>query len=173
MNQPGRSEAVRIRTQIKVRVLALLSVLGSSPLMVAGLLRRRLLSPQTLPKRPGRVYSRSLASVTKPGAYGQPLFHSHPHLSRIHIQLASCNAKYSPHYLFAPVKQHDLTPGIKADEYEQRRKRLMDSLPKNSLVVSVAAPIKMMSNSTCNPRCLLCSLPDLLVSCQIYCELYP
>ncbi|XP_006459791.1 hypothetical protein AGABI2DRAFT_219147 [Agaricus bisporus var. bisporus H97] len=93
--------------------------------MVAGLLRRRLLSPQTLPKRPGRVYCRSLASVTKPGAYGQPLFHSHPHL----------------------IKQHDLTPGIKADEYEQRRKRLMDSLPKNSLVVSVAAPIKMMSNN--------------------------
>ncbi|KAF5364376.1 hypothetical protein D9756_000893 [Leucocoprinus leucothites] len=68
---------------------------------------------------------RTLVTVTKPGAYGQPLPHSHPHL----------------------LRQHDLTPGIQPEEYEQRRRKLMSSLPENSLVVSVAAPIKLMSNS--------------------------
>ncbi|KAH7912445.1 peptidase M24 [Hygrophoropsis aurantiaca] len=61
----------------------------------------------------------------KPSNYGQPLFPSHPHL----------------------LKPNELTPGIPAEEYERRRKELMDSLPANSVVVSVAAPIKYMSAS--------------------------
>jgi len=48
---------------------------------------------------------------------------------------------------FCLVRQHDLTPGIKLEEYDQRRRKLMNSLPENSLVVSVSAPIKLMSNS--------------------------
>ncbi|KAH7921706.1 peptidase M24, partial [Leucogyrophana mollusca] len=61
----------------------------------------------------------------KPSNYGQPLFPSHPHL----------------------LKPNELTPGIPSEEYERRRKELMDSLPANSVVVSVAAPIKYMSAS--------------------------
>ncbi|KAI6035635.1 peptidase M24 [Pisolithus orientalis] len=74
---------------------------------------------------------RALATVAgsaqnhKPSNYGQPLFPSHPHL----------------------LKPHELTPGIPADEYECRRRTLMDSLPSDSLVVLVAAPIKYMSGT--------------------------
>ncbi|KAI6168908.1 peptidase M24 [Pisolithus thermaeus] len=65
------------------------------------------------------------AQDLKPSNYGQPLFPSHPHL----------------------VRPHELTPGIPTDEYERRRKALMDSLPSDSAVVLVAAPIKYMSGS--------------------------
>ncbi|RDB15460.1 Intermediate cleaving peptidase 55 [Hypsizygus marmoreus] len=59
----------------------------------------------------------------KPSIYGQPLFQSHPHL----------------------LQPQDLTPGIPAEDYELRRRQLMNGLPDNSLVVCVAAPIKYMS----------------------------
>ncbi|TFK22199.1 peptidase M24 [Coprinopsis marcescibilis] len=71
----------------------------------------------------GGLSSRNL--VTKPSGYGQPLQASHPHL----------------------FTRKDITPGITAEEYEERRKRLMESLPDNSVVVSVAAPIKYMSKN--------------------------
>lgn len=45
------------------------------------------------------------------------------------------------------VQPNELTPGIPPEEYERRRKALMDSLPYDSIVVAVAAPIKYMSNS--------------------------
>ncbi|KIJ70630.1 hypothetical protein HYDPIDRAFT_78192 [Hydnomerulius pinastri MD-312] len=67
----------------------------------------------------------SIDNELKPSNYGQPLFQSHPHL----------------------LRPHELTPGIPGEEYERRRKELMDSLPSNSIVVSVAAPIKYMSGS--------------------------
>ncbi|KAI6046534.1 peptidase M24 [Pisolithus marmoratus] len=81
-----------------------------------------------------RVYGRGLRAFAteagslqdvKPSSYGQPLFPSHPHL----------------------VRPHELTPGIPADEYEWRRKTLMDSLPSDSIVVLVAAPVKYMSGT--------------------------
>ncbi|KDQ65103.1 hypothetical protein JAAARDRAFT_202334 [Jaapia argillacea MUCL 33604] len=59
----------------------------------------------------------------KPSEFGQPVFQSHPHL----------------------VLPNELTPGIPAEEYERRRKELMDALPDGSLVVAVAAPVKYMS----------------------------
>ncbi|KAH7888136.1 peptidase M24 [Phlebopus sp. FC_14] len=61
----------------------------------------------------------------KPSNYGQPIFQSHPHL----------------------LSPHELTPGMPFEEYERRRRELMDSLPSNSIVVSVAAPIKYMSGN--------------------------
>jgi hypothetical protein len=45
------------------------------------------------------------------------------------------------------VKQNELTPGIPSEEYERRRSRLMESLPDNSIAVSVSAPIQYMSES--------------------------
>jgi hypothetical protein len=47
-----------------------------------------------------------------------------------------------------PVSEGEATPGIPAEEYERRRKSLMDKLPENSIVVSVAAPVKYMSGRT-------------------------
>ncbi|PFH50558.1 hypothetical protein AMATHDRAFT_75540 [Amanita thiersii Skay4041] len=63
------------------------------------------------------------AALVKPSRYGQPLFHSHPHL----------------------VKPNELTPGIPVEEYECRRRKLIDSLPSDSMVISVSAPVKYMS----------------------------
>lgn len=68
--------------------------------------------------------SRSYAQLA---VHGQPHYKSHPHL---------LNSTY-------------LTPGIPPSDYEHRRKSLMDSLPHNAIVVSVAAPIKYMSQSAC------------------------
>ena len=45
------------------------------------------------------------------------------------------------------VRPNELTPGIPSEEYERRRKNLMDSLPNNSVVVLIAAPVKYMSGS--------------------------
>ncbi|KIK07614.1 hypothetical protein K443DRAFT_2165 [Laccaria amethystina LaAM-08-1] len=74
-----------------------------------------------------RVTTRSYTTYTstKPSKYGQPLLASHPHL----------------------FKQNDLTPGIPSGEYKRRRKTLMNSLPDNSAVISIAAPVKYMSSS--------------------------
>ncbi|KAG6830958.1 hypothetical protein H0H92_013670 [Tricholoma furcatifolium] len=67
----------------------------------------------------------SAEANAKPSIYGQPLFQSHHHL----------------------LKPHELTPGIPAEDYERRRRALMESLPDNSLVVCIAAPIKYMSKN--------------------------
>ncbi|KAH8102841.1 peptidase M24, structural domain-containing protein [Cristinia sonorae] len=61
--------------------------------------------------------------TVKPTQYGQPVSASHPHL----------------------IKAHEVTPGIPHKEYDRRRKALMDSLPENSIVVSVAGQVKYMS----------------------------
>ncbi|KAF7331878.1 Methionine aminopeptidase [Mycena kentingensis (nom. inval.)] len=67
----------------------------------------------------------SLASVAapKPSTFGQPLFRSHPHL----------------------LAENELTPGFEADEYENRRRTLMNSLPESSIVVAFAGQLKFMS----------------------------
>ncbi|KAJ7122944.1 peptidase M24 [Mycena epipterygia] len=62
-------------------------------------------------------------AVLKPSAFGQPLFQSHPHL----------------------VQNTELTPGFSAQEYETRRRNLMNSLPDSSIVVSIAGTVKYMS----------------------------
>ncbi|OSD01713.1 hypothetical protein PYCCODRAFT_1436006, partial [Trametes coccinea BRFM310] len=59
----------------------------------------------------------------KPTLYGQPLPPSHSHL----------------------LKAKETTPGIPQEEYERRRRELMESLPDGSLVVCVAGQIKYMS----------------------------
>ncbi|KAF7982312.1 hypothetical protein HWV62_28998 [Athelia sp. TMB] len=74
--------------------------------------------------RSQRHFATAVPAPVKPSLYGQPLSRSHPHL----------------------VQQSELNPGIPAQEYERRRKALMDSLPNDSVVVAVAAPIKYMSN---------------------------
>lgn len=69
--------------------------------------------------------SYATCASAKPSEYGQPLLASHPHL----------------------FEQNDLTPGIPSEEYKRRRKMLMSSLPDNSVVISVAAPVKYMSSN--------------------------
>ncbi|KAF9066863.1 peptidase M24 [Rhodocollybia butyracea] len=70
-----------------------------------------------------RCYATEVQHTLKPSVYGQPLFKSHPHL----------------------IKPNELTPGITSEEYEDRRRRLMERLPDNSVVVLPAGSIKYMS----------------------------
>ncbi|KAJ4719318.1 Metallopeptidase M24 family protein [Melia azedarach] len=44
------------------------------------------------------------------------------------------------------VKEGEITPGISAEEYISRRKRLLELLPKNSVAILAAAPEKMMTD---------------------------
>ncbi|WRT65859.1 uncharacterized protein IL334_002810 [Kwoniella shivajii] len=62
---------------------------------------------------------------SKPPLYGQPHPSSHPHL----------------------VKSTELTPGIPAEEYESRRKKLMDSLGEGSKVICMGGTVRLMSQS--------------------------
>ncbi|KAF5390508.1 hypothetical protein D9757_005207 [Collybiopsis confluens] len=76
------------------------------------------------------AHSRSYATeahniAVKPSVYGQPLFKSHPHLT----------------------KPDEITPGITAEEYDNRRRRLINGLPDDSVVVSVAGSVKYMSGN--------------------------
>jgi hypothetical protein len=87
----------------------------------------------------------SLSNVSKPSSFGQPTSQSHPHLGpfeRQVVQLQTFNDNSSL------VKLGEVTPGIPAHEYERRRAKLMESLPKGALVVSFAAPVKYMSDGT-------------------------
>ena len=101
--------------------------------------------------REGRrvLYSRAFATEAdsthdlKPSIYGQPLFPSHPHLREHCCHYTKMIDSDNP----LKVRPHELTPGIPLEEYELRRKELMDSLPSDSVVISVAAPVKYMSGS--------------------------
>lgn len=106
--------------------------------------RFRLPPPNNLTKLIQKRCLATSTSVVKPSAYGQPLFQSHPHL----------------------VHPNELTPGIPAEEYETRRRKLMESLPDHSIVVSVAAPVKYMSGRTLYLSVILALV---LTQKQIFC----
>ncbi|KAJ6543936.1 peptidase M24 [Mycena capillaripes] len=76
-----------------------------------------------VPRIRRRYATEASHDVSKPSAFGQPVFQSHPHL----------------------VQSTELTPGFSAQEYETRRRNLMNSLPDSSVVVSVAGAVKYMS----------------------------
>ncbi|TFY58282.1 hypothetical protein EVJ58_g6513 [Rhodofomes roseus] len=84
-------------------------------------------------QRTQRLYATEatqLANIAlKPTIYGQPLDPSHPHL----------------------LKNGELTPGITSQEYETRRRALMDSLPPHSAVICAAAQVKYMSGHLVSP----------------------
>jgi hypothetical protein len=94
-----------------------------------------------------RVALRTRPHTSRAVSYGQPLPQSHPHI----------------------LSAGQLTPGIPAIEYEQRRQKLMHALPDDSIVVSVAAPMKYMSGS----ECLSTLVEFLLMHAQKYCKCNP
>ncbi|KAJ7499439.1 peptidase M24 [Mycena latifolia] len=88
------------------------------------LLRRAPCCRAKLPRMRCRYATEAaLTEVSKPSAFGQPLFQSHPHL----------------------VQSMELTPGFSAQEYETRRRNLMNTLPESSLVVAISGAVKYMS----------------------------
>lgn len=73
---------------------------------------------------PGRTYATRTRSIAKPPQYGQPTHATHPHL----------------------VKEGFLNPGFPASEYEDRRRKLMRSLPEGSVVVCMGGTVRYMSD---------------------------
>ncbi|KAG9301938.1 hypothetical protein G9A89_020982 [Geosiphon pyriformis] len=61
--------------------------------------------------------------------YGQPTFMTHPHL----------------------IKRSEITPGISSVEYELRRTHLLESLPTNSVAISLGYRTRYMSNKVFYP----------------------
>jgi hypothetical protein len=70
-----------------------------------------------------RFASHTSPHLSKPPRQGQPLHATHPHL----------------------VGPNDLTPGITANEYHERRKKLMASLPDGSVVVCMGGTVRLVS----------------------------
>lgn len=83
-----------------------------------------------------------------------PQYMGNPFSGLTHILV--CSYDYSLAVLIGafrfPVGPNDLTPGIPSEEYERRRRLLMETLPDNCIAVSVSAPIKFMSGSEYAPR---------------------
>ncbi|KAL8732582.1 MAG: hypothetical protein Q9181_003897 [Wetmoreana brouardii] len=76
--------------------------------------------------RIGRLQSPSYASVSAADIqFGQPVHETHPHL----------------------LKAGELTPGITAAEYAQRRSKLASKLPKNGVAILAAADVKYRSGA--------------------------
>ncbi|KAF9424993.1 hypothetical protein BGZ94_007940 [Podila epigama] len=75
------------------------------------------------------ISSRLYSQVRSAVQYGQPTWMTHPHL----------------------MKEGELTPGISTAEYELRRALLMESLPKNSIVISTSHRTRFMTNNIFYP----------------------
>jgi len=103
------------------------------------------------------MYCTDHAAGTQRRPHEQPFRQNRLHTANLflnHIHTSVSWNRYRHHFWEADgkkclliVKPNELTPGMPSEEYERRRKALMDSLPTDSIVVSVAAPIKYMSNS--------------------------
>ena len=82
------------------------------------------------------TYSTSTGTTTsKPPQYGQPITGTHPHLFR----------------------SDELTPGIPFEEYEDRRRRLMQSLPEGSVVICMGGTVKLMTQGMLESFKIYCS----------------
>lgn len=44
------------------------------------------------------------------------------------------------------MKDGEITPGISSAEYISRRQKLLELLPRNSIAILAAAPVKMMTD---------------------------
>ncbi|PWN46125.1 hypothetical protein IE81DRAFT_336022 [Ceraceosorus guamensis] len=84
-------------------------------------------------------------------AYGQALPHTHPHLfprradwpappDALHASADGAASGFQ-------VADDELTPGITAQEYHERRKRLCEKLPENSAVLVMGGRVKCMSGN--------------------------
>ncbi|KAI4230354.1 MAG: hypothetical protein L6R36_000165 [Xanthoria steineri] len=86
------------------------------------------LRPTALPVsfRPGPLQSRLYAAVSAADLqFGQPVHETHPHL----------------------LQPGELTPGISALEYAQRRTKLASKLPKNGIAILAASDVKYRSGA--------------------------
>ncbi|PWY97110.1 hypothetical protein BCV70DRAFT_81481 [Testicularia cyperi] len=138
-----------------------------SPLVAQNLKYRSYASSAARPTDEVNLYRSptSSSSVAGPSSlsggerrtYGQPLPHSHPHLFPRRGPLGSEDAVlladqpipeagfYDPGEGYTATEQ--LTPGIPASEYEERRRKLMDRLPDSSVVVAMSGRVKSMSGN--------------------------
>ncbi|UZJ55987.1 hypothetical protein CBS101457_005307 [Exobasidium rhododendri] len=88
------------------------------------------------------------ATSAKSRRYGQPLPSTHPHLFPLrHSLLAGADVEHFDAHGNRNVAYDELTPGIPSNEYEDRRKKLMERLPEKSVVVVMSGRVKNMSGN--------------------------
>ena len=80
-------------------------------------------SPPALAVRTLATVSPSVKPIIKPPRFGQPHSSTHPHL----------------------LSDGELTIGITASEYEERRSRLMRRLPEGSRVICMGGTVRLMT----------------------------
>jgi hypothetical protein len=106
----------------------------------ASLLESRLTRP-AVPKAvaaspTARQFRKYSTHPSKPPKQGQPLHSSHPHL----------------------VGSKHLTPGIPASEYEDRRKKVMESLGEGAVVICMGNTVRLVTQRMSPPRLNNCKL---------------
>jgi hypothetical protein len=74
----------------------------------------------------------------------------------------------APSLTLDAARAHEVTPGIPREEYQRRRRELIDKLPEGSIAVLVSAPTKYMSGSA--SYCLLLAQEALTECPQTYCR---
>jgi hypothetical protein len=74
----------------------------------------------------------------------------------------------APSLTLDAARAHEVTPGMPREEYQRRRRELMDKLPEGSIAVLVSAPTKYMSGSA--STCLLLAQEALTACPQTYCR---
>lgn len=119
VNHIGRSSMTRSVGALRAIRRSATASIADVPLVrpaLAGAPARTL----AVPRHSGRQYS---THPSKPPKQGQPLHASHPHLI------------YSKH----------LTAGIPASEYEDRRKRLMESLGDGAVVICMGNTVRLVT----------------------------
>lgn len=103
------------------------TVLGRSPALARGYAAPASLESTSSSSAADAADAAGIEVSPKPPQFGQPLALTHPHL----------------------VRQRELTPGITAEEYEDRRRRLMDSLPAGSVVVCMGGTVRLITQREC------------------------
>jgi intermediate cleaving peptidase 55 len=76
--------------------------------------------------------------------FGQPLFETHPHLLRPGESMRGPSINPSQDVILMRV----VTPGIKAIEYYQRRQKLAELLPQNSVAILAAGDVRYRPGSS-------------------------
>lgn len=114
------SHLVSSRMTKSIATLRALRRTTASSFLERPLVRPAISTATTAAARQSRIYS---THPSKPPKQGQPLHSSHPHLV---------------------ISKH-LTTGIPASEYEDRRKKLMESLGEGAIVICMGNTVRLVT----------------------------
>ncbi|KAK3492250.1 Creatinase/aminopeptidase [Neurospora hispaniola] len=88
-------------------------------------------SPPSTPWRPSRTYATTTTTTVSAAdlEFGQPVYETHPHI----------------------LQPGELTPGITAQEYHERRSKLAFALPENGIAILASSELKYRSGAVFFP----------------------